>query len=98
MSVMSGTDAGKLSQSSSIVCGLLTQGVALGWNLQTPSALVSELYSSSSKGRGQRDFEEVRCALFIRVAALAAAQTQAESPALPGTARLSDVCRSVPTR
>jgi len=27
-----------------LLAACLTQGVALGWNLQTPSALVSELY------------------------------------------------------
>src|SRR6185295_1766077 len=43
-SIISATDAGELFQSSSIACCLLTQGVALGWNLRTPSALVSELY------------------------------------------------------
>src|SRR6185436_530293 len=38
-SIISGTDACELFQSSSIACCLLTQGVALGWNLRTPSAL-----------------------------------------------------------
>jgi len=43
-SIMSGTDASELFQSSSIAWRLLTQGAALGWNLQTLSALVGELY------------------------------------------------------
>jgi hypothetical protein len=38
-------DVRELLQSSSIVCCLPTQGVALGWNLLTPSALASELWS-----------------------------------------------------
>src|SRR3954453_18859388 len=37
-----------LFQSSSIASRPLTQGVALGWNLQTPSALVSERRASPS--------------------------------------------------
>ena len=39
MKITSGTDACELFQSLAIAWRLLTQGVALGWNLQTPSAL-----------------------------------------------------------
>ena len=38
-------DAGELFQSSDDLIGSFTQGVALGWNLLTPSALVNQLYS-----------------------------------------------------
>jgi len=53
--IIFGTDAGELLQSSSIAGGLLTQGVALGWNLQTPSALVMELYDFLQKHEIQSD-------------------------------------------